>query len=401
MKQSTQTILLDKVSKLFFNKEQGTLKELIPALIQGKQAISSFWALKDLTLSINKGEVLGIVGKNGSGKSTFLKLVAGVTQPTQGKIETKGRMVPLIELGAGFHPELTGRENVFLNGIILGMTRTEIEKKFDNIVEYAGLKDFIDTPVKHYSSGMYLRLAFAIAVHAEPEILLVDEILAVGDMAFQEKCLNSIKSFVKNKQTTIVIVSHSTDLIEQFCTRAIWLNKGICMVDGEPKVVTQKYLESTVSKTSPVLDKAYIDHADPNGGLTLTLSKLTDLKHKVQTVFNEHDILLSLEMLATKSISTYGVNIIIKNSNKERIIDSSSFDFKAKFKALKKGQKTTLFLRIPNVFNSGSYNVSLGIYGSPTQMWEWYPDLHVFRVRREIQTNSLVQVPIAFDQRAV
>lgn len=218
-------IKIDRVSKLFHRQKQRTFKELIPALIGGEKAVETFWALQNIDLEIKKGETIGIIGPNGSGKSTLLKLIAGVSKPTSGTISVNGRIAPLIELGAGFHPELTGRENVFLNGVILGMSRKEIKAKFKEIIDFAELWDFIDQPVKHYSSGMYLRLAFAVAIHTDPEILLVDEILAVGDESFQKKCFERINLLIKNG-TTIVIVSHNLAMVNSLCKKIVKLENS-------------------------------------------------------------------------------------------------------------------------------------------------------------------------------
>lgn len=222
---SDSVISVRNVSKLFYKQEQRTVKELIPALFRGHKAGNWFWALRDVSFEVKKGETVGIVGPNGSGKSTLLKLVAGVTNPTEGVVKTDGRISPLIELGAGFHPELTGRENLYLNGVILGMKRKEIEQKFKSIVDFAELWDFIDQPVKHYSSGMYLRLAFAVAVHVEPEILLVDEILAVGDIKFQRKCLTKIKDYL-HSGGTLLLVSHDMKLVRSVCSRIVHIENG-------------------------------------------------------------------------------------------------------------------------------------------------------------------------------
>jgi ABC-2 type transport system ATP-binding protein len=227
---SDGTIKLSNVSKLFFKQEQKTFKEFLPALFAGKKTREWFWALKDINITINPGETVGIMGPNGSGKSTLLKLIAGVSRPTEGKIETAGRVAPLIELAAGFHPELTGRENVFLNGIILGMSRKEVEAKFKEIVDFAELWDFIDSPVKHYSSGMYVRLAFSVAVHTDPDILLLDEILAVGDAKFQTKCFEKIKGF-KKKDVTIILVSHDEKQVRSFCKRIITIDHSKLISD--------------------------------------------------------------------------------------------------------------------------------------------------------------------------
>lgn len=243
MTNTSQTaIRLTNVSKLFFKQEQKTFKEFLPAFFTGKKTREWFWALKDINLEIKPGETVGIMGPNGSGKSTLLKLIAGVSEPTKGTIHTVGRIAPLIELGAGFHPELTGRENVFLNGIILGMSRSEVTAKFDEIVAFAGLSDFIDSPVKHYSTGMYLRLAFSVAVHTDPDILLLDEILAVGDEQFQAKCYTKIKDF-KKKNVTIIFVSHDTKLVKSFCDRAILLKNGNLLISGSVESVYKKYNE--------------------------------------------------------------------------------------------------------------------------------------------------------------
>ena len=232
------------VTKEFSLQKQKTFKEFLPALFSGKDTRDKFTALKDISFEIEKGDTVGIVGPNGSGKSTILKLIAGVMSPTSGQVIVNGKISPLIELGAGFHPELTGRENIFLNGAILGLKQKEIAEKFNNIVDFAELWEFIDQPVKHYSSGMYMRLAFAVAVHVDPEILLVDEILAVGDADFQAKCFEKMEEFKKSKNITIVFVSHNIDQIKSFCNKAIYINHSKIIAEGETRQVIQKYLSS-------------------------------------------------------------------------------------------------------------------------------------------------------------
>lgn len=237
---SEASISLHNVSKLFRKQKQKTFKEFLPALFGGQSTSETFWALSDVSLEIKKGETFGIIGPNGSGKSTLLKLIAGVTKPTKGSITVNGRIAPLIELGAGFHPELTGRENVVLNGVILGMKRVEVEKKFKDIVDFAELWEFIDQPVKHYSSGMYLRLAFAVAVHTDPEILLIDEILAVGDASFQAKCMAKMHEY-REQGRTIIIVTHAMETVSSFCERAVFLKQGQVQIMGEAKSVVEAY----------------------------------------------------------------------------------------------------------------------------------------------------------------
>ena len=240
---SNETVIQFKnVTKQFSKLSHKTFKEFLPALIKGEKIAESFIALKDISFEIKKGETVGIIGPNGSGKSTILKLIAGVMWPTSGKVEVIGKISPLIELGAGFHPELTGKENVYLNGAILGLKRKEIDAYYKSIVDFAELWEFIDQPVKHYSSGMYMRLAFAVAIHVNPEILIVDEILSVGDSAFQEKCFARMEEFKKSKEITIIFVSHSLGQVKKFCTRAIYINQHQIQYDGDTQKAVQKYL---------------------------------------------------------------------------------------------------------------------------------------------------------------
>jgi lipopolysaccharide transport system ATP-binding protein len=209
-----------------------------------------FWALRDISLEIKQGEVVGVIGRNGAGKSTLLKILSRITDPTTGRIGIKGRVASLLEVGTGFHPELTGRENVFLNGAILGMARLEIVRHFDEIVEFAGIGKFIDTPVKRYSSGMYLRLAFAVAAHLNPEILVIDEILAVGDSGFQKRCLGKIQEVASGMGRTVLFVSHQLESVLALCTRVCLLNAGRLEADGEPDAIVQLYQSSSYAATT-------------------------------------------------------------------------------------------------------------------------------------------------------
>ena len=209
----------------------------------GKVKEETFWALRDINFDVAEGEVIGIIGRNGAGKSTLLKVISRITDPTEGFIKVRGRMASLLEVGTGFHPELTGRENIFLNGAILGMRKTEIVAKFDEIVDFAEVEKFLDTPVKHYSSGMYVRLAFAVAAHLNPEILIVDEVLAVGDVAFQKKCLGKMNE-VSRGGRTVLFVSHNMAAVENLCRRGVVLEKGKLVFDGSAKDAVHRYLNS-------------------------------------------------------------------------------------------------------------------------------------------------------------
>lgn len=263
-RESENAIVIEKLGKRYsIGRHRGAqdgmrhaIEELVRAPIQWarrrreqKRKDTEFWALKDVSLTIKRGEVVGIVGRNGAGKSTLLKLLSRITEPTEGRIRIDGRIASLLEVGTGFHQELTGRENIFLNGAILGMTRAEIVRKFDEIVAFSEVEDFLDTPVKRYSSGMYVRLAFAVAAHLDPEILIVDEVLAVGDSAFQKKCLGKMGSFAQSGRT-VLFVSHNSDAVRSLCQRGLWLSDGNVQMTGQAADVVDAYLNS-ISQQHP------------------------------------------------------------------------------------------------------------------------------------------------------
>jgi len=228
---------------IVMHKMLGIGQRVLHPLSPNKETVTleEFWALKDINFEIEQGDRVGIIGRNGAGKSTLLKILSRITEPTTGKVRLKGRVASLLEVGTGFHPELTGRENIYLNGAILGMTGAEIKRKFDDIVAFAEVEKFLDTPVKHYSSGMYVRLAFAVAAHLEPEILIVDEVLAVGDVAFQQKCLGKMGT-VAREGRTVLFVSHNMAAIQSLCDRCILLNNGHIESDNTTDIVIQKYV---------------------------------------------------------------------------------------------------------------------------------------------------------------
>jgi len=244
-------------------------------IVQGDE-VEEFWALKNVSFDVKQGEVIGIIGRNGAGKSTLLKILSRITEPTEGRVRLRGRVASLLEVGTGFHPELTGRENIFLNGAILGMTQREIRKKFDEIVTFAEVEKFLDTPVKHYSSGMYVRLAFAVAAHLEPEILIVDEVLAVGDAEFQKKCLGKMGDISRREGRTVLFVSHNLAAVSEMTHRALLLDSGCIAIDGPTTNATSAYLSRGCSAavylhsseqrtTTPHISRAEIITSNPNG----------------------------------------------------------------------------------------------------------------------------------------
>ena len=235
-----------KVTKKFNLQSQKTFKEFLPALFRGQQTRQTLTALNNISFKIYPSETIGIIGPNGSGKSTILKLIAGVMTPTIGTVTVNGKVSPLIELGAGFHPELTGRENIRLNAAILGSGQKAISQKMPQIIDFSGLADFIDQPIKHYSSGMYARLGFSIAIHVDPQILLVDEILAVGDNQFQQKCFKEMKKFQK-QGVTIIYVSHDLASVKSFCQKVLYINNSSLIKTGNPEKIIPLYQQNDLS----------------------------------------------------------------------------------------------------------------------------------------------------------
>lgn len=256
------------VSKKFVIRKDKSLKERLVNARRSRANIEEFWALRHIDLEIYSGQTLGLIGGNGSGKSTLLKIIGGILTPSDGYVERRGRLAALLELGAGFHGDLTGRENVYLNASILGLTRVQTDQYFDSIVDFSGIEPFIDTQVKFYSSGMYVRLAFAVAIHVDPEILLVDEVLAVGDEPFQRKCLDRIKQFQQDGRT-IILVTHSLEQVRQMCDRVVLLNAGSVVVDGSPGEAVRHFRQANS-------EQDHVEQAARNHLLTISDPRTVD-----------------------------------------------------------------------------------------------------------------------------
>jgi ABC-type polysaccharide/polyol phosphate transport system ATPase subunit len=277
---------LTKVYQRYAHRQQfRTLKSalLTGSLIKDLRPEETFSALSGVTFNVWEGSTFAIIGRNGSGKSSLLKVLAGITKPTSGAVEVKGRVSALIELGAGFHPEITGRENVFINGIMLGLSKREIAERFSEIVEFAELEEFIDAPVKTYSSGMYMRLGFAVAIHVDPDVLLIDEVLAVGDQAFVHKCLDKISEF-RRRGKTILLVTHSLGLVEKLADEALWLDEGKIQVRGDPKKVVDAYLAQVTSREEAALavaeEQAVAEFSEPQQERDSTEDETTPSKRE-------------------------------------------------------------------------------------------------------------------------
>jgi ABC-type polysaccharide/polyol phosphate transport system ATPase subunit len=258
MTDSPFVIRVENVTQRFrvVHERPDSVRELFAKLFRKKVKYHDFEAVKNASLSVRRGEVVGIIGRNGSGKSTLLKVIAGVYRPSMGRVTVTGSVAPLIELGAGMHPELTGRENILLNGLLMGFSKQEMLQREQRIIEFADLGDFIEAPIRQYSSGMYMRLAFAVATEVDPDILVMDEVLAVGDLEFQAKCFNRLRRF-RESGKTILIVTHSMTQIEEICSRAIYLDHGRIVIDGNPAEVIEQYQRSALTAVEePVLVEA-------------------------------------------------------------------------------------------------------------------------------------------------
>ncbi|HET6444013.1 MAG TPA: ABC transporter ATP-binding protein [candidate division Zixibacteria bacterium] len=285
----TPVIQFDGVSKRFnynIQQQRTVLESIISIFSRDRRGNTVLWAVRDVSFQVSAGECLGIVGRNGSGKSTVLKLIAGIIRPTEGQISVNGRLSALLELGAGFHQELTGRENIYLNGSILGMSKEEIEACYDDIVDFSELAEFIDMPVKHYSSGMYMRLGFSVAVHVDPKLLIVDEVLAVGDQTFQDKCIERIFE-LKRAGTTIIIVSHNLDTVRRLSTRLLWLERGIENASGPVEQVISQYLEHLHHSEMPVVQAGLEGNFRRwgTGDIEITKVRILDSESQEQDVF--------------------------------------------------------------------------------------------------------------------
>ncbi len=319
------------------------------------------WALKDINFEVKQGEVLGIIGRNGAGKSTLLKILSKTTTPTTGSIKIKGRIASLLEVGTGFHPELSGRENIFLNGAILGMTKREIKSKFDEIVDFAGVERYIDTPVKRYSSGMYVRLAFGVAAHLESEILIVDEVLAVGDAEFQRKCLGKMKDVSNKEGRTVLFVSHQMDALSRICNNALVMEQGSILMKGDSQPCINYYLKGKLNNSS--VKNWYNETVKPgNKTVRLLEAKVMSEDDVVKENFNvKEDIYINMvyEVLENDVTFTHGFNLY--SSSGIHILSSHDVDTAIEKKKFSKGIYSATVKINKNFLAEGFHSISLAI----------------------------------------
>jgi ABC-2 type transport system ATP-binding protein len=346
-------VSLQHVSKRFVIHKDKSLKERLVNAARSRQHKEDFWALRDVDLEIEAGTTVGLIGPNGSGKSTLLKTIGGILQPTSGTVRRRGRLAALLELGAGFHPDLTGRENVYLNASILGLSQAQTDKYFDAIVAFSGIERFIDTQVKFYSSGMYVRLAFAVAVHVDPDVLLVDEVLAVGDEPFQRKCLDQIRSFQKEGRT-IILVTHALDQVVELCDRAVVLEAGHVMLDGKPSEAARRLrddFETVRQAEQEVAERAAPEqrkHArvsavrvlDADGEIVRQTVPGVDLRLQVDVESSSplEDWVLGVGIDTPAGQSIYGTNTQLMGIPMDRLVGKGTFEVRLRNVCLGPGQ---------------------------------------------------------------
>jgi lipopolysaccharide transport system ATP-binding protein len=314
------------------------------------------WALKDISFEVKHGEVLGIIGRNGAGKSTLLKVLSRITKPTSGRAIVRGRVGSLLEVGTGFHPELTGRENIYLNGAVLGMTRTEIERKFDEIVDFAEIEQFLDTPTKRYSSGMYMRLAFAVAAHLEPEILLVDEVLAVGDAAFQKKCLGKMGE-VAREGRTVMFVSHNMGSIKDLCTRCIHIDSGNLLADGKPNIIIKNYFKEQSEFATKVDLNNWNEDRIFLGPFRLTLIESRNFSNEYSSLFVHGEtikLFIGIQGITGKS---FNLGISIRDSLGNLVLHLNNTDTSDEIVMTK--DHIVIAVDFVNYLNDGTYYITL------------------------------------------
>lgn len=379
-------VKLEKLSKQFILPEHNrqTLKARFINLFAGNPKTKQI-ALKGIDLEIKKGEFLGIVGRNGSGKSTLLKILAGIYQPTSGKVQVNGRLVPFIELGVGFNPELSGKENVYLNGAILGFSRKEINQQYNTIVEFAELEKFMDQKLKNYSSGMEVRLAFSSTIRAEADILLIDEVLAVGDADFKRKCYDYFTRLKKEKRT-VIFVSHDMEAIRTYCDRAILLENGRIMADGQPEQVAQAYLK--LFNNISVTKKSLQSKSDRwgNGWAKFEVVSVKTGPKQLQ---------INTKLRARRSIESIVYGFRVKDSGGREITGSNSSLLGKSNLSLEKNQLVHLTWQLPNIFNEGKYQLDLAaILGDEVTPVDWWNAATEFEINKPNSPSYIVSPSI-------
>jgi ABC-2 type transport system ATP-binding protein len=386
-------IRVENVSKDFLlpHEKVNSVKGLFTGITQNSnRKKEKQHALKDISFEINKGEFFGIVGRNGSGKSTLLKILANIYQPTSGKVYTKGKLVPFIELGVGFNPELSGRENVYLNGAMLGFSEKEVDAMYDDIVSFAELKRFMDQKLKNYSSGMQVRLAFSMAVRAEADILLIDEVLAVGDADFQRKCYDYFKTLKKNKKT-VVFVSHDMSAIKEFCDRGILVEKGELVSSGDSRAIADAYSDLFMEESSEKdLNKLKTNKRSGDGTVLIKQAELD------KASYSNKDSSLNMVITAESHgvPSQLMIGFAVRNSQGLIINSSHTWDYEIVLPQLSPGESLTTRWHLPNIYEDGLYTIDVYSFGSNHEVYDRIEDAISFRCKRRNRSGALITLPV-------
>jgi len=383
-------VKVDNVSKVFklSHEKQSSIKSVLVNFLRPNKGYELQQALKDVSLEIKKGEFFGIVGRNGSGKSTLLKIIAGIYQPTEGTVGVNGKLVPFIELGVGFNPELTGRENVYLNGALLGFSDKEINKMYRDIVKFAELERFMDQKLKNYSSGMQVRLAFSMAVRAEADVLLIDEVLAVGDADFQRKCFQYFKELKRDKKT-VIFVTHDMDAVREFCDRAILIEDSQVIHEGAAGKIASRYSD-LFTETAPSL-KASNQKGGMRGGQGSVRVKKLSLEKSVLTA---KDLTLKLKVIleAFRENENLMTGLRIKNSFGQFLHESNTWNEQKKVPDLPIGQTREVTWEFPNIYSDGQYVIDVYVYGENNEVLDIWDNAISFTVKRPRNRGQLVSL---------
>ncbi|MEX0881315.1 MAG: ABC transporter ATP-binding protein [Candidatus Saccharimonadales bacterium] len=386
-------IKVENLSKIFKlpHEKHSSVKSLFVNFYR-RRFYERLQALNDISFEIKKGEFFGIVGRNGSGKSTLLKLLAGIYSPTSGNIQVNGKLTPFIELGVGFNPELTGRENVYLNGALLGFTRKEMRSMYKDIVEFAELEKFMDQKLKNYSSGMQVRLAFSIAIRAKSDILLIDEVLAVGDAAFQQKCYDYFRTLKASKRT-VVFVSHDHSALENFCNRCLLIDDGKLITLGETPNVLQKYNVITLEKMSENLG-VESSAASRWGARDIEIISAVILNKRAGKFLPNETIKLEVTMSARKDVEKPVFGIVIKNQNGEQVLATNTKAERISTGRVNKKDRISVRYEIQNIFGNGKYSISPAVANEDaTAFFDWREGLTSFTVSGWDDTYSSIHPP--------
>ncbi|MEA5593351.1 ABC transporter ATP-binding protein [Rivularia sp. UHCC 0363] len=392
---------LGKSFNRYHDSKPRTIMEAAMSGFRGLSTVDRFWALRNISFTVSPGEMLGIIGHNGAGKSTLLQLVGGVGYPNEGKVKVNGRIGALLDLGAGFSPDLTGRENVFVSGVVAGLSRREVAKRLDAIVEFAELEQFIDNPVRTYSTGMQMRLAFSVAVHTQPDVMLVDEFLSVGDLAFQAKCLQRIEE-LKASGCAIILISHNAEQVQQLCDKALWLRQGKILAYGEPKVVASQYVSEMQTQTQQRTPNKPSQMTASGVELQMNENRFGSLEVEITNVIllpenkiNSGDSLsILIEYLSHQSIDSPIFSTTITTSNNQKCLDINTIDMGLLLPTIQgKGKIKLDFDRLD--LSSGEYWLDIGVY---EQHWAYAYDYHSqaysFKVRSDHDSKGILNPPL-------